>query len=170
MTGDCPSNYAHKKVPMLDLEIFVETQTIEVNHNGELKNVEVEQVCFTFFKKSMSSRLILRADTALPERMKYENGSNELIRRILNTCRSMKEHEMEVKKVTNAFMETLKISGYTEGFRKQVALSAIRGVKKMEEREEEGIRKVYRLQTEGASQRHKAKTGANANWFKGKKK
>ena len=36
----------------------------------------------------------------------------------------------------------------------------------MEEREEEGIRNIFRLQTEGASQRHKAKTGAKSNWFK----
>ena len=103
--------------------------------------------CFTFFKKPASSRLILRADTALPERMKYENGSNELICWILNTSKSCKNYEVERNKVTNNFMETLKISRYSEGFRKQTTISAIRGVRRMEEREEKGIRNVFRLQT-----------------------
>ena len=169
MTGDYPSNYAHNKVPMLDLEIFMEKKEAEVDYNGEKHTLEIEQVCFTFFKKTMASKLILRADTALPERMKYQNASNELIRRLLNTSRAMAKYDDEVVRVTNEFMVTLKISGYTEGFRLQIALSAHRGVRKMEERDEEGIRNLYRLQTEGASWRHKMKTGANSNWFKKKK-
>ena len=63
-------------------------------------------------------------------------------------------------------MVTLKISGYSEGFRLQIALSATRGFRRMEEKEAEGIRNLYRLQTEGASQRHRTKTGAKSNWFK----
>ena len=35
-------------------------------------------------------------------------------------------------------MVTMKISGYPEGFRKQIAISASRGVRRMEEREEDG--------------------------------
>ena len=116
----------------------------------------------------MASKLILRSSTALPERMKHENAANELIRRINNTHRGMLNYDTEKLAVVNAFMVPLQISGYSEGFRHQTALSAYRGVERMEEREKGGGRKIYRYQTEGAVSRHKAVLGSKANWFKEK--
>ena len=81
-----------------------------------------------------------------------------------NTYRGLEKYQEEKMKVTNAFMKTLQISGYHEGFRKQVALSAFRGVARMEEREKLGGRKVYRYQSEGANDRHKARLGAKSSW------
>ena len=113
MTGDCPSAYENGKVPMLDLAIYVEEKSHEVVLAGSVEEVTVEQVCYSFFKKKMSSKFILRASTALPERMKYENGTNELIRRVNNTYRGMVGYEEEKLAVTNAFMVTMKMSGYS---------------------------------------------------------
>ena len=96
----------------------------------------------------MASKYILQASTALPDRMKYQNAANELIRRINNTYRGMKDYDKEKIKVSNEFMWTMRFSGYNEGFRKQVALAAFRGVERMEEREKQGGRKVYRYQSE----------------------
>ena len=132
--------------------------------------MSVEQVSYGFYKKPMASKLILRATTALPDKMKYENAANELIRRINNTHRGMANYAAEKLEVTNAFMITLQISGYSEGFRHQRALAAYRGVRRMEEREKGGGRKVYRYQTEGAVSRHKASLSSKADWFKEKKK
>ena len=170
MTGDCPSDHDDKRVPMLDLAIFREDQVHNIKLAGSVEEVRIEQVCYSFYKKPMSSRYILRASTALPDRMKYENATNELIRRVNNTYRGITKYKEEKMKVVNEFMVTMKMSGYKEGFRKQVALSAYRGVARMEEVERTGGRKVYRYQTEGAGARHNAKIGAKTNWFKGKKK
>ena len=51
-------------------------------------------------------------------------------------------YKEEKLKVVNQFMVTMKMSGYNQGFRKQVALSAYRGVSRMEEVEKGGGRKV----------------------------
>ena len=126
-------------------------------------NIEACKCSYDFLQKCSG-------DIALYERMKYENASNELIRRVPNTCKNMDVYEIENLRVTNAFMETLKISVYVEGFRKQIALSAFRGGKKMDEREEEGIHNVYRLQTEGAAQRHKDKTSDKTECLRIRKK
>ena len=109
---------------MLDLAMFMEDQVHKIELNGESVDVNIQQVCYTFYKKPMASKYILRASTALPERMKYQNAANELIRRVNNTYRGLEKYEEEKMKVTNAFMKTLQISGYHEAFRKQVALSA----------------------------------------------
>ena len=116
----------------------MELQDLEIAHKGIKYTVTVEVVSYGFYKKKMSSRYILCYSTALPERMKYKNAVNELNRRVNNTHRGMKNYVEEKLKVTNAFMVTLQISGYSESFRKQVALSAYRGVARMEEREEGG--------------------------------
>ena len=85
MTGDCPSKHESGRVPMLDLAIFMEDQDHDVNTSIGRFKVAVEQVSYGFYKKPMASKLILRSSTALPEKMKHENASNELIRRINNT-------------------------------------------------------------------------------------
>ena len=124
---------------------------------------------YGFYKKPMASKLIMRASTVIPNKMKHENAANELIRRVLNTRRGMNGYKEEKLLVTNAFMVTLQLSGYSEGFRHQTALAAFRGVRRMEEREAGGGRRVYRLQTEGAVARHRARLSAKSTWFKKKR-
>ena len=168
MTGDCPSKHDSGRVPMLDLAIYVEEVDKEVNTDVGLFRIIVEQVSYGFYKKPLASKLILRSSTAIPQKMKYENAANELIRRGLNTMRGMKGFENERRKVTNEFMKTLQLSGYDESFRYQTALSAYKGVEKMIERERAGGRRVYRLQTDGAAARSRQKLLAKTEWFKGR--
>ena len=87
----------------------------------------------------------MRALTAIPTKMKHQNAANDLIRRVLNTKRGIDGYNEEKLLVTKAFMVTLQLSGYSEGFRHQTALAAFRGVRRMEEREAGGGRRVYRV-------------------------
>ena len=50
MTGDSPNQHESKRVPMLDLEIFVEIQDHKVKIGDKLETVKVDQVCYTFYK------------------------------------------------------------------------------------------------------------------------
>ena len=104
MMGDSPSIHTDKRVPMLALPIYIEDQVHQIKINRETVDVKVQQVCYSFYKKLMASSYILCASTALPERMKYQNVANVLIRMINNTYRGMINY--------NAFMKTLQISGY----------------------------------------------------------
>ena len=84
----------------------MELQDQEIAHKGVKYTIKVEVVSYGFYKKPMASKLILRASTAIPDRMKYENAVNELIRRVNNTHRGMTNYEEEKLEVTNAFMVT----------------------------------------------------------------
>ena len=99
---------------------------------------------------------------------RFEKSLQFLNLKSLNTKKGMNGYNDEKMAVTNSFMKTLQLSGYNEDFKKQTALSAFKGGKKMVEREEAGGRKVYRLQTEGAAARYKKKLRAKSEWFKGK--
>ena len=57
-------------------------------------DVKVDPVCYSFYKKTMAFKYILRAFTALLERLKYQNMTNELIRRV-NTYRGMTNYKQE---------------------------------------------------------------------------
>merc|ERR1712082_583529 len=63
-------------------------------------------------------------------------------------------------------METMFLSGYSETWRKETVIAARKGVKTKQELEANGGRKVYRLQEEGAKERHNRKINLNVKWFK----
>ena len=63
-------------------------------------------------------------------------------------------------------METMLVSGYNETWRRDTVIAAMKGVKTKQELEARGGRKVYRLQEEGARDRHNRKINLNVNWFK----
>merc|ERR1712082_2780 len=63
-------------------------------------------------------------------------------------------------------METMFLSGYSETWRKETVIAARKGVEAKQELEARGGRKVYRLQEEGARDRHNRKINLNVNWFK----
>ena len=84
--------------------------------------------------------------------------------------RGMNGYNEEKLSMMNAFMVTLQISGYPEGFRQETALSAYKGVRSMEEKEAGGGRKVYCLHTEGAVARHRSRIREKSSWFKKRRK
>ena len=124
MMGDCPSKHSTGRVPMLDLAFYMEMTDVDVNTDIGWFRVAVEQVSYGFYKKPMASKLILRSSTAKPMKMKYENATDEPIRRVLNTTKGNNNYRAQRMAVTNTFMKTLQLSGYNEEFRHQTVLSA----------------------------------------------
>ena len=117
MEGDWPSNHESGRVPMLDLQMRV-VMVEEKDDNGN--EVIYPQLVFTFYKKEMAAKQIMHATSAMPDKIKWENASNEMIRRINNTMRGVKDTDEEKIKVINEYMGTLKISGYKESFREKL--------------------------------------------------
>ena len=111
---------------------------------------------------------MMQATSAMPDRIKWENAAQELIRRVNNTSRGLHNSREEKIKAINTFMKTMKLSNYPEDFRRKTVISALKGVQRMEMREKEGGRKIYRFQSEGANDRHKNKLQKKSNWFKKK--
>ena len=116
-TGDVPSKYPNNRVPMLDLQVGViyikETlnedestmsmeETPELVPEDELSENEIayEQIKWEFFKKSMAAKQMLRADSAMPDKIKRTNTVQELIRRVLNITPNLPSTKKDITNVT----------------------------------------------------------------------
>ena len=103
---------------------------------------------------------------ALPHRIKVTTLTQEVIRRMRNTSRSVgKSRRAEI---LSNFMKKMKKSGYCRKTRRNVLLAGLKGYFRMVKEEDAGGRKVNRPRWEGASSRRLKKLGAKANWFKRK--
>ena len=103
------------------------------------RNVEgkIEHV---FFEKSMTNKKVIQMKSAMAIKSKIATLSQEIIRRLMNTSRSVeKEEKMTIVKL---FMKKLMASGYDRKMRETILKSGLRGFFKKVEREEAGGRRV----------------------------
>ena len=104
MTIDVPSNHKSKKVPMLDIQVWI-------NNDDENK------IYYSFFEKETKSPFVMYKSSAMPMRKKFECLGQEVFRRLHNT----KQEEMI--SIMNKFMLELKMSGYNAFDRFQIIQS-----------------------------------------------
>ena len=81
----------------------------------------------------MATKTMLRADSAMPEKIKRTNVVQELIRRVLNITPNLPSTETDIVTVTNKYMETMLVLGYNETWRRDTVIAAMKGVKTKQE-------------------------------------
>ena len=101
-TYDLPELYENGKVPMLDVEMWVD-KTQE----------ESDVLMWNFFEKSSSSSRVLQATSAYGWRSKLVVMNMEMFRRQRNTCRQVTVKQRVA--IMNEFVKKLRISGYSSG-------------------------------------------------------
>ena len=102
---------------------------------------------FQFYEKEMVSRFVVRADSALPERMKVTVLSQEVLRRERNTSQNV---GVEIRRdIRNRFLLKLRLSGYSIRQRMNILLSVVRDFQAMVRVEKSGGRRVNRAWNEG---------------------
>ena len=80
MKEDVGSNYPTRRLPILDLEVYIVELTTP-------EGVQYLVPCFGFFEKKMNSRYVLHSSTANGEKPKITSLVQEVIRRLRNTSR-----------------------------------------------------------------------------------
>ena len=149
------------KLPMLDFQVWK-----EVVDDEEKEGAKKTNVMFEFYEKPVASKLVVMEKSALPHRVKITTLTQEIIRRMKNTCRRLgKQRRAEI---ITKFMKKMKRSGYSAKVRRNVALAGLKGYLNMVKTEESGGRKVNRPRWEGATTRRYKKLGAKSNWFRKK--
>ncbi len=111
MEEDYPSKNADKKLPILDLKVWVNDENI---------------ILYEFYRKSMSSRLVMMQTSAMPKSMKRSVLTQEAIR-ILRNCSDQLPWS-RVTTILSDFCLRMKISGYNERYRLNIIKSAIKRV------------------------------------------
>ena len=165
VTFDCPGLNQSRMVPILDLQVKM-TKVEEVMEGGA--RLEYQQIEWRFYEKPMNSPYVIMERSAMPQQVKITSMVQEVIRRKRNFSRMVPEEE--VKWEMSRFCAKMKRSGYSEGVRRDVLLSGIKGYEKMLRNEREGRRKLYRKQEEGKELRWAMKIKGKETWYKQRKR
>ena len=115
MTADYPSNYKVNRVPMLDVEVWI--------------NQDDSLIYYSFYEKETKSPYVISKMSAMPISKKIECLSQEVFRRLHNTRREI--HDEEIIEIMNRFMLKLKMSGYNKYDRHQIIQSGYNNFEKL---------------------------------------
>ena len=148
MEADWPSKNSDKKLPILDMKVWMSDQG---------------NVMFTHYEKPMSNRAVLHSKSAHPASCKRSVHTQEIIRRILNCSREL-DWEKETAPVISDYMMRMRKAEYEESYRKSVLTNALNIYAKKLEDERNGIRPIHRNKNWKKDDRRKAKESKKKNW------
>ena len=126
-TFDVPSNYTKKKLPILDLNVYLDKEGI---------------ICHEFYEKPTNSNFVILASSALSIKTKRTVFTQECLRRLRNT--SIHLGPEVANHFLSKYMLKLKDSGYSSKFRSEIVKSAKNAFKLQIENDEKGIRPLFR--------------------------
>ena len=147
---DYPSKHKDKKVPILDLKVWIE--------QGKIMH--------EFYRKEMATKTMVHARSAMPMTKKRTIITQELIR-VMTRC----SPEMKWKNVIphlNEAMKRIQHSGYNKKFRCDVLRSAIKAYKTIKHNDKIGLQPMYRTRHWKEQQREREKKKKKTSWFKDK--
>ena len=148
MTSDCPSDNIGGKMPVLDIQCWIE--------GGEVR--------FEHYRKPMCSDRTLLSDSALPARVKRNTHSQEVVC-MLRNCHDKVPWERKAEILTS-HMARLKASGYGHKYRCEVLTSGLKGYRKMQAVQEAGGRHVNRHDSQDHVARKIRKIMEPKTWYK----
>jgi hypothetical protein len=147
MEADWATKNQKKKLPILDMEVWMEKGSI----------------LYTHYEKPMSCKSILNSKSAHPANCKKGVHTQEVLRRILN-CSQKLDWEKETVPFVNDYMMRMKEAGYKEGYRKSILTNALNIYEKKRKDEEDGKRPIFRPKTWKKEERTKDKMMKKKTW------
>ena len=142
---DYPSQYPDKKLPILDIKVWIDKRESD----------DRRIVFYEYYEKERNSKWVLHAKAALSQEMKRTILTQQILRIFLNcSCDLTWEHRV---KHANEMMKKLQFSGYNKKFRYQVVDSAIKAYRKIVEDDCNGEKPMYRPKGYQAEERKEAK-------------
>ena len=135
MEEDFPSNHPSNKLPILDLEVWMEGDTI----------------LHQFYKKPVSSKFVVMAKSAFPDSKKRAVLVEEAMRRLRNNSPELPAG-WKAKFLTELALE-MQNSGHKESFRAMVLDTAVIKYKKILDKHQRGEEDMYRTRVEITKQK-----------------
>jgi hypothetical protein len=132
MTIDVPGNYSNRKLPVLDLNLWMSRDS-----NG------IQKLCHTFYKKNVSSKFTIMKRSAMSMAIKRTTHFQEAIRRLKNCDKS--QNWLQRACHLSEWGNMLRISGYDELYRYNILIGAITRYEEIVKMEIDGsIENLYR--------------------------
>ena len=160
LEDDCPSKKADRKLPILDLKVWV--RDVEVEVEGE--RVTRPKLYYHYYRKPMSNWLLIPARSAMSSSVK-RTAITQYGLRILRNTKFELEWEI-VAELLSEFSERLRDSGYSERFRVEVMKSILEGWRKMVEEQRKGGRPINRPRIWNQEEREDCKLKKKTSWYR----
>ena len=146
---DVPSNHPSGRIPILDLEVWVQGK----------------QIYHCFYKKPMASRKVVCAKSALPTSVKRSILLEEGKRRLKNCSPELAWNEKVLQ--LNRMSSDMKHSGHTQNFRNLILRRIVANYTKSLSNHLEGVHQMYRNKQERDDQKKTtAAMSSKDNWFR----
>ena len=160
-TVDYPSRNADKKIPILDLKVWLASIFDQVTHETSVK------ILHEYYHKDVASRAVINARSAIPWKAKRTILTQEILRVLRNCSRYLQWREVCAHVET--YCARMQFSGYNKKFRTQVVKSALKAYDKMVEKDEQGEEPLYRPRGWKMVERARCRRAKKGDWFKGGK-
>ena len=149
---DCPENHEDKKLPILDLKVWLKQRN------------DRKFIMHEYYMKPVSSIALIDARSTLPWKSKRTILVQQAIR-ILRNCSEDLPWEIK-KKHLNHMMKRMQYSGYNQKFRYEVLNSALHAFEEMKKKDESGEQPLYQPKHWRRKERRAAKEEKRKNWYK----
>ena len=155
VTVDYPSNHDNGRMPVLDLEQWIQPVMV----GDEMKS----QIMHSHYSKPMSSKHVVNKDSALPMSTKMNVLTADLVRVMRNVSQQCREEER--KRHVQEYMHRMQFSGYSTEDRIGVYKKAKSRYEKMIQDDVEGTTPLYRAKQWNREKRLKEKASKRKEWF-----
>ena len=156
-TFDCPGLQERGKMPLLNLQVWVD----RVEGEGGSKTWEV---LWEYYRKPCSTRTVMLARSAMSDQTKRSALTQEAIQILRNCSRSLPWASRAAH--LSDFCLRMKISGYSEKYRETVIRSALKAWEKQLNLDQSGERPLYRPREWKKDERLRKKEHKRSGWFR----
>ena len=167
---DCPSLHEDKKLPILDIKVWVEKQTGRENVKDDENNREngkcqhQMKIMHEYYYKEVATKAVVDARSAMPWKIKRTIITQEILR-ILLRCSPDLPWDTTTEHV-NEYMKRLQFSHYSKKFREEVWRSAMKAYESIIEKDRNGEQPLYRPRHWKRTERRKRKRAQKENWYR----
>ena len=159
VTVEVPGDFDDNKLPVLDFKCWVQDDDKKQDATPEMPR----KLLYTFFEKKMNYKYAIRKSSAMPENMKVNSLTNDMIRRMKNTSELLGQPERNA--VVDSYAARLLRSGYPREKVKQMIEAGLKGYEKIVENERLGKGKIHRNGASTANSRYKKKLTGKSSWY-----
>ena len=168
-TTEIPEDFRDGKLPTLDCRIWPEERPQEKVGDEEQDRDAARRpkLIYSFFEKEMNSPFCILESSALPSNTKVSSLSQDVIRRMLNTCELV--HQEERNEIVEKFISKLRRSGYQQEQIVDIVSSGLKGYERKLARARKEGKCIHREARSTIKERFRKKITGKKNWFKNKK-
>ena len=158
---DHPENHDDRKIPILDLKVWVAENDTGGGGGGGAGGAKLR---WMFYRKPMSNRLLIPAESAMAISIKRTALTQYGLRILRNTSLEL-DWDSKAEMLSD-FCSRMRDSGYGQKFRAQIIESVLRGWDKMLDEQERGGRPVNRPRQHEEAKRKENKWRKRKDWYK----